>query len=144
MPEFPLRTVRVQSVVSALALVGVVLAGAGCDPPLVSIEETPIKTTNDEEGAGPAVKVGDLVRVDYRIMLPDGATLLQYEDYQFSAGEGTVIEGIDEAVIGMRAGGERTFTCPPQKHWGRAGHGNGAVPPNVTLTIELKVKSISK
>ena len=42
----------------------------------------------------------------------------------------------------MRVGGERTVTCPPHKHWGRNGYGDGAVPPNTPLTLEIKLVSV--
>lgn len=41
-----------------------------------------------------------------------------YEPLGFFAGQGQMIEGFDEAVIGMSVGEEKTVTIPPEKAYG--------------------------
>ncbi|AEF96882.1 FKBP-type peptidyl-prolyl cis-trans isomerase [Methanotorris igneus] len=41
-----------------------------------------------------------------------------YEPIEFVVGEGALIEGFEEAVIGMDIGEEKTVTIPPEKAYG--------------------------
>jgi FKBP-type peptidyl-prolyl cis-trans isomerase len=127
----------------AMALVAVAIGVSGCKPPEVSVTETPI-IINDEVrgGYGAPIDRGDKIRMDYVIKLPGGGVVLRQEDYVFVVGTGSVIRGVDEAVIGMRQGGMREFTCPPHKHWGRAGYGDGIVPPATDLHVRLLIVSV--
>ena len=124
----------------ACALVAVV--AAGCGGINVNVEAAPIRILSDKPGMGRAAKNGDVVTIHYRVLLPDGRQVLQDRDYQFELGAGTVIAGIDEAVLGMRVRGERVVECPPHKHWGSQGYGNGAIPPNTGLIFEIQMEQI--
>ncbi len=124
------------SALAALALL------TGCEPPEVSVKQTPIRVLSDTVGIGRPAHAGNLVTINYRITLPDGREVLRHRDYRFELGRSTVITAIDEAVVGMREHGRRIVECPPNKHWGRAGYGNGAIPPNATLTINIELVEI--
>ena len=94
-------------------------------------------------GSGPARDVaeqGMLVTLDYHVQFPSGETLLRDHAYSFVLGQGAVVRGVDEAVVGMREGGVKIIECPPQRHWGRAGYANGTIPPDTTLTMRLVLK----
>ena len=54
----------------------------------------------------------------------------------------SVIQGVNDAVIGMRLGGTRTIDCPPRLHWGRIGSGDGKIPPNTNLIIRIKLLAL--
>ncbi len=124
----------------SLALTAVIaLVSSGCRPKDIHVTETPIRITDQKVGYGDPVGKGDTVRVNYRIALPDGRLVLNQSDYRFQVGTDSVIRGVDEAVLGMRTGGTRIFTCPPHKHWGRAGYANGLIPPATDLTIRLEL-----
>ena len=114
----------------------------GCEPPDPTVKDTPISVVSEKVGVGPKVKVNDLVTINYRLVTSDGSEILCEEGYRFIVGSGSVIEGIDDAVLGMQVNGERVFICPPHRHWGRAGYGEGQVPANATLTIYLELKWI--
>jgi len=124
-----------------LAAAGVMLS-AGCDTPSIDFGAPPVRVAEEQEGSGPVAQAGDIVTVDYDIYLPDGTQVLSDRGYRFQVGAGAVISGIDEAVEGMRVGGERTIQCPPHRHWGRQGYGDGLIPPNTVLTIELSLVSV--
>ncbi len=126
----------------SVAFVLVALVAAGCGQVSISVQAAPIKTISDVPGMGRAAKNGDMVTIHYRVLLPDGRQVLQQRDYRFELGAGTVIAVIDEAVVGMRVRGKRIVESPPYKHWGRAGYGNGAIPPNTYLTFELQMEQI--
>ena len=51
-----------------------------------------------------------------------------------------MIKGWNIGVRGMAVGGERKITIPPQLGYGK--RADGAIPPNSTLTFELKLISI--
>jgi FKBP-type peptidyl-prolyl cis-trans isomerase len=114
----------------------------GCDTPDPTVQDTPIAILSERVGVGPAVRDNDLVMINYRIVTEDGRKILSEDGYRFIVGTGAVIEGIDDAVRGMRVNGQRVVICPPHRHWGRGGYGAGDVPPNATLTISLELKAI--
>ena len=108
----------------------------------MNVEETPITIQQDKPGRGAPADPGDVVCIAYRILLPDGKEFMRDDKFCFTLGEGAVIEGIDELVVGMKTGGHRTASCPPHKHWGRDGYGNGAVPPHTTLVLDVSLREI--
>ncbi len=124
---------------TTLSLAVLVGCGDGID---VTIKETPIRILSDKAGYGRAAKPGDLVTISYVVILPDGKELMRHDEFRFEVGAQAVIRGIDEAVRGMRTHGTRVVECPPHKHWGRAGYGDGAVPRNTTLIIHIEVTDI--
>lgn len=96
-------------------------------------------------GDGPEVKDGDTVEMHYVGTFPDGKKFDSSRDrnqtFTFKVGSGQVIKGFDMAVMGMKKGGKRKATIPPEFAYGSRGAG-GAVPPNATLVFEVEVVSI--
>jgi FK506-binding protein 4/5 len=125
----------------ALILAVGLTACAGCQRPDVVVESRPVKIVSEVEGRGRPVRKGEIVRVAYTAYLPDGTKVLSHDDYTFQVKTGSVIQGIDEAIIGMRTGGKRTFMCPPHLHWGRQGYAD-KIPPQTTLRFELALLDI--
>src|SRR5690606_23175258 len=89
----------------------------GCDSPVISLSEPPVTVQSETGGSGRPAKDGDMVVIDYRVLLPDGQQVLAATNYQFMLGQGAVIGGVDDAVLGMKAGGRRIVNCPPHRHW---------------------------
>lgn len=96
-------------------------------------------------GDGPEVKNGDTVEMHYIGTFPDGRKFDSSRDrnqtFSFRVGSGQVIQGFDMAVLGMKKGGKRKATIPPEFGYGSRGAGS-AVPPNATLVFEVEVVSI--
>lgn len=67
------------------------------------------------------VKRGDNVKVHYKGTLTDGTVFDQSEGREplsFAVGSGQVIEGFDEAVMGMKVGESKTVQIPVDKAYG--------------------------
>lgn len=56
------------------------------------------------------------------------------QTFAFGLGAGQVIRGWDEGVAGMRVGGRRRLTIPPELGYGARGAG-GVIAPNETLVF---------
>ncbi len=63
------------------------------------------------------------------------------EPFSFDLGAGEVIQGWDQGVAGMRVGGQRTLTIPPNMGYGARGAG-GVIPPNATLLFEVELLEV--
>jgi len=63
------------------------------------------------------------------------------EPHPFKLGAGEVIKGWDEGVIGMKVGGRRRLTIPPDMAYGQEGLGE-LIPPNATLIFDVELVDV--
>ena len=63
------------------------------------------------------------------------------DTFGFRLGRGQVIQGWDEGVAGMRVGGRRRITIPPEKGYGARGAG-GVIGPNETLVFVVDLLGV--
>ncbi len=96
-------------------------------------------------GSGAEAASGQHVTVHYTGWLTDGTKFDSSKDrddpFSFMLGAGHVIRGWDEGVAGMKVGGSRKLTIPPELGYGARGAG-GAIPPNATLVFEVELLAI--
>ena len=93
-------------------------------------------------GVGEPAVAGDVVRLIFTAWLADG-TLIGGAERTFTLGQGDLIDGVDEGVIGMRLGGERTVVIPADLAYGRQGTDFG-VPGNAVLVYKLILAGLNE
>ena len=100
---------------------------------------------NVKVGAGAVAQRGQHVKVDYTGWLTNGKKFDSSVDagrpFEFMLGASQVIKGWDEGVAGMKVGGKRQLTIPPELGYGSRGAG-GVIPPNATLIFEVELLKI--
>jgi peptidylprolyl isomerase len=98
-----------------------------------------------EEGDGAEAETGQTVTVNYTGWLTDGikfdSSLDSGQPYTFTLGQGAVIPGWDEGVVGMKVGGKRQLVIPADLAYGAAGSG-GVIPPAATLIFEVELLNV--
>jgi FKBP-type peptidyl-prolyl cis-trans isomerase len=95
-------------------------------------------------GKGPEAVRGKNVQVHYTGWLLDGKKFdssVGGEPFTFRLGAGEVIEGWDRGVAGMKVGGKRKLTLPPDLGYG-AGGAPPDIPPNATLVFEVELLGV--
>lgn len=103
-------------------------------------------------GTGTLAEAGSYVTVHYTGWLFDAAapdnkgrkfdsSRDRGEPFGFDLGAGQVIKGWDQGVAGMRVGGQRTLTIPPELGYGARGAG-GVIPPNATLVFDVELLAV--
>ena len=97
-------------------------------------------------GEGAEAVSGKHVTVHYTGWLTDGtkfdSSLDRNDPFDFPLGRGHVIRGWDEGVAGMKVGGKRKLTIPPEMGYGARGAG-GVIPPNATLVFEVELLGVA-
>lgn len=98
-----------------------------------------------ETGDGAESKEGNKVTVHYKGTLTDGtqfdSSYDRGEPFSLTLGAGEVIEGWDKGLVGMKVGGKRKLTIPPELGYGEAGAGDD-IPPNSTLIFEVELLEV--
>ena len=104
-----------------------------------------LKVEDIKVGEGREVKSGDTVVIDYKGTLLDGTKFDSSYDrgkpFETAIGVGRVIQGWDQGVPGMKVGGKRKLTIPPDLGYGEQGV-PGTIPPNSTLVFEVELVDI--
>jgi peptidylprolyl isomerase/FKBP-type peptidyl-prolyl cis-trans isomerase FkpA len=107
---------------------------------------TELKKEDTKVGTGAEAVTGSTVSVHYTGWLTDGTKFDSSKDrgqpFSFQIGSGQVIKGWDQGVTGMKVGGIRKLTIPPELGYGARGAG-GVIPPNATLVFEVELLGVN-
>lgn len=110
-------------------------------PPVELLIEDETIGDGDEAVAGQNVSV-HYVGVSWSTGQQFDASWDRMEPFQFGLGRREVIQGWDDGVQGMRVGGRRRLTIPPEMGYGAAGAG-GVIGPNETLVFVVDLLAVS-
>lgn len=98
-----------------------------------------------KSGEGAEATAGKSVTVHYVGTLTTGSKFDSSRDrgkgFTFTLGQGQVIKGWDQGVAGMKIGGLRKLTIPPELAYGAKGF-PPVIPPNSTLVFEVELLSV--
>lgn len=87
------------------------------------------------QGTGATVVNGMALKVKYSGALANG-TVFDAGTYSFTI-PGSVIQGWNEGLLGMKVGGSRQLVIPPSLGYGAEGAG-GQIPPNAVLVFTVE------
>ena len=95
-------------------------------------------------GEGAEAVAGRKVEVHYTGWLLDGKQFDSSKGrgpFTFTLGGGQVIKGWDQGVVGMKVGGTRKLTIPPELGYGMRGF-PGVIPAQATLVFEVTLLAV--
>ena len=119
---------------------------------LLRVDEAPDLTITDlVVGTGAEATDGVSLTVEYTGWLYDPSEP-DNKGFQFDASAGTpfpfvlgaaeVIPGWDQGLPGMRVGGQRRLTIPPDLGYGAAGRADAGIPSNATLVFDIELLTV--
>ena len=125
------------------------------DDPIIDAEEpevvlpseipTTLVTTDITVGEGPAAASGDTVFVNYVGVLSADGTRFDgnygSDPFIVTLGQGMVIPGWDQGLVGMQAGGRRQLDIPADLAYGESGAGD-AIPPNSAISFVVDMIAV--
>lgn len=96
-------------------------------------------------GSGKAAMVGDTITVHYVGTLQNGQEFdnsnKRGQPFTFTLGEGKVIKGWEDGILGMQTGGKRILVIPSDRGYGEKGY--GPIPGGASLVFAVELLSIN-
>ena len=125
-----------------------IASGCGSDTPSSPSNQPRAEFTQTDlrVGTGATAANGRLLTTNYTGWLFDPArpeqkgTQFDSGTTSFTLGAGGVIRGWDQGVLGMRVGGLRRLTIPPELAYGSAGR--NPIPPNASLVFDVELVNV--
>lgn len=114
--------------------------------------ETGLKYKDITEGTGNSPAEGGWVSVHYRGTTSiNGKSKAIFDDsytrgypFKFVMGEGKVIKGWEEGIMGMKVGGRRKLIIPAELAYGDRPAAGGKIPPNSEIQFECELIDVSE
>jgi FKBP-type peptidyl-prolyl cis-trans isomerase FkpA len=140
------------SLLSIAACALAAMALSGCESTLTApTNAAPYGQVDLTLGTGPGAVSGQILTVNYTGWLYDSLQANQEgavfdattagTPFVFTLGNGSVIKGWDQGLVGMQVGGVRRLIIPPSLGYGANRH--GIIPPNTTLLFNIQLLAIS-
>ncbi len=114
--------------------------------------ESGLRIAEVRPGQGPAAVKGQTLGMLYRGWIYDttvgrqgklfDSNLDRKKPLVFRLGEGRVIKGWDEGLLGIKKGAKRILIIPPELAYGDQGAGD-VIPPGATLLFEVEAVSLA-
>lgn len=130
--------------------VALVLGACTKDAPKPLDPQPPFTMENGVEvrvlrpGDGDVAKKGDKITIHFVGTLVDGGVFdssrARGEPMKFWVGEGQVVEGLDQALLGVKEGELRTVTVPAKVGYGM--EAKPKIPANSTLVFEVELLDV--
>jgi FKBP-type peptidyl-prolyl cis-trans isomerase FkpA len=136
-------------------LIVLVVLAAGCGSSERAAGQSDITmliTVDERVGTGNEAMFGREVVVHYTGWLYDAlardnegrefdSSRDRNDPLSFRLGAGEVIKGWDDGIVGMKVGGRRLLTIPPDLAYGAEGMGE-LIPPNATLIFDVELLDV--
>lgn len=105
---------------------------------------TKLKIKDLSIGSGTKAVAGKTVVVNYVGRLANGTqfdTSCKKTPFEFNLGQGQVIAGWDQGIVGMKVSGIRRLIIPAKLGYGATGAG-GVIPPNAVLIFDVELMAV--
>lgn len=112
-------------------------------PPVTAANGVVTQVLREGYDDGDVAKKGDKISIHFTGALLDGGVFdssYPRGAFNFWVGEGMVVPGLDQGLLGMKEGEARRITVPPLE-----GYGNDAkpgIPPRSTLVFEVELLDV--
>jgi peptidylprolyl isomerase len=155
-----LRAEQYIAVGAGLALIAFFLYGStimslfnGTNQPAQAADATNVDNTSSgvqitdvKVGDGDVAQPGDTLTVNYTGTLQDGtvfdSSITRGQPFVFPLGQGQVIKGWDQGLVGMKVGGERKLVISPD--YGYGAQAVGPIPANSTLIFDVTLLGVAQ
>lgn len=134
--------------VLVIVIIGVVVLGSKSQSTQTTMSQTQaagLQIVDEVVGTGAEAVAGKEITVNYVGTLTNGTKFDSSYDrnqpFKFVLGAGQVIAGWDQGFAGMKVGGKRKLTIPPELGYGSQGAG-ASIPPNATLIFEVELLNV--
>ncbi len=112
--------------------------------PQAAIVNAKVEMNDTVVGKGAEAVNGKAVTVHYTGTLKDGtkfdSSVDRKEPFTFTLGAGQVIKGWEQGILGMKVGGKRKLTIPPELAYGD--NAVGAIPAKSTLIFDVELLGV--
>ena len=117
--------------------------GVVCDLEGVTLDEG-LGVRDLECGTGTIAENGVSARITYTASLEGESPFDESYDggFTFRIGSGQVVSGLDQGLLGMRVGGVRELSIPPELAYGEAGFAPD-VPPDSTVIYDVELLAVT-
>ena len=110
-------------------------------PPSYQLELEDLEVGDGDEAVSGRIVEVHYVGVAWKNGRQFDASWDRGDTFKFALGKGQVIPGWDQGVAGMKVGGKRKLTIPPELGYGARGAGR-VIPANATLVFEVELLKI--